>query len=171
MGLKSAKFSVNSSCSFLLFCFKMVKQQNTCVCLSLLDYIILPSKKKVPLYEWKYIILVSVEMFTIWSSVWSVCLTSSFSPYIASKAAFQVPWVLRRQSRECFIHHLCIVVGSARILYFPPLILMLFTDTVELFGLRSALGYIGSSHLDSTKKEIAFFFFYLDIWCNIFVLV
>lgn len=60
----------------------------------------LPSENKVLLYEWKYIILVSVEMFTIWSSVWSVCLTSSFSPHITSKAAFQVPWVLRWQAES-----------------------------------------------------------------------
>ncbi len=46
---------------------------------------------------------------------------------------------------------------------------MLFTDPVELFGLRRALCYIGSSHLDSTKKEIAFFFYLEETFDDTFL--
>lgn len=67
-------------------------------------------------------------------------------------------WVLKAQSRDGFIYFNCVAVGQLWIQYFPVRILMLFTDPVELFGLRCALCYIGSSHLDSTNKEIAFFF-------------
>lgn len=44
---------------------------------------------------------------------------------------------------------------------------MLFTDPVELFGLRSDLCYIGSSHLDSTKKDISLFLPWRNIWCTV----